>query len=171
MKSFLFGVVIGVILLPVAGFLYLKFGYAEVSTTAPPMPFERKLAHMALDARIAKEAPAQSPVPSSENHLLAGVQLYREHCAVCHGLTTQAKTAIAKGMFPSPPELLHGKGVTDDPAGETYWKIANGIRLTGMPGFRGALNDEQIWEISQLLATADRLPPSVIAALQAPASQ
>jgi len=24
-----------------------------------------------------------------------------------------------------------GKGVTDDPAGVTYWKVANGIRLTG----------------------------------------
>jgi hypothetical protein len=39
----------------------------------------------------------------------------------------------SKGMYPQPPELFKGKGVTDDPAGETYWKVANGIRLTGMP--------------------------------------
>jgi len=24
-------------------------------------------------------------------------------------------------------------GVSDDEPGETYWKVANGIRLTGMP--------------------------------------
>lgn len=168
MKAFLLGVLIGVILVPLVGFLYVKLGYAQVATSAPPLPFERKLAHMALDARITKEAPAQSPVPVSESHLMAGAQLYREHCAVCHGLTAETKTTIAKGMFPPPPQLLHGKGVTDDPAGETYWKIANGIRLTGMPAYRGPLNDEQMWEISQLLATADKLPPSVTAALDQP---
>ncbi len=171
MKAFLFGVLIGLILLPGAAFVYVKYGYAQVATAAPPLPFERKLAHMALDARIAKEAPAQSPVPASESHLLAGAQLYREHCAMCHGLTSETKTATAKGMFPAPPQLLHGKGVTDDPPGETYWKVANGIRLTGMPSYRNALNDEQMWEISQLLATADKLPSSVTTVLQqSPAS-
>src|SRR5271165_690118 len=158
MRAFLVGVVIGVILLPTFAFLYIKYGFVQVATAAPPLPFERKLASMALHARMAKEAPAQSPVPATETHLLAAAQLYREHCAVCHGLTSETKTAIAKGMFPAPPLLLHGKGVTDDPVGETYWKVANGIRLTGMPGFRGSLNDEQMWEISQLLATADKLP-------------
>lgn len=168
MKPFLFGVAVGVILLPAAAFLCIKFGYAPVATASPALPFERKLAHMALDARISKEAPAQSAIPASENHLIAGAQLYREHCAVCHGVTAETKSATAKGMFPAPPPLLHGKGVTDDPAGETYWKIANGIRLTGMPAYRGSLTDEQMWEISELLATADKLPPSVAAVLDQP---
>ncbi len=166
--KFLFGVIVGVILLPLTAFFWVKSGQMQVATAAPPLPFERRLAHMALDARISKEAPAQSSVPASESNLLAGAKLYREHCEVCHGSTSEDKTAIAKGMFPAPPLLLHGKGVTDDPAGETYWKVANGIRLTGMPGFRGSLSDEQMWEISQLLATADKLPPSVTAALQQP---
>lgn len=170
MKAFLLGVVVGVILMPVAAFLYVKFGYVQVATAAPPLPFERQLAHMALDARISKEAPSKAGVAASESHLLSGAQLYREHCAVCHGLTVETKTATASGMFPAPPQLLHGKGVTDDPAGETYWKVANGIRLTGMPAYRNSLTDEQIWEISQLLATADKLPPSVTASLEQPSA-
>jgi len=32
-------------------------------------------------------------------------------------------------------------GVSDDPPGETYWKVANGIRLTGMPAFKDTLTD------------------------------
>jgi mono/diheme cytochrome c family protein len=56
--------------------------------------------------------------------------------------------------------LLHGKGVTDDPAGETYWKVANGIRLTGMPGFSGSLTEEQMWQVAELMANADKLPQS-----------
>jgi hypothetical protein len=28
----------------------------------------------------------------------------------------------------------------DDPVGVTFWKVQNGIRLTGMPGFKAALS-------------------------------
>ncbi|HMC58879.1 MAG TPA: hypothetical protein VKJ01_06795, partial [Candidatus Solibacter sp.] len=62
-------------------------------------------------------------------------------------------------------------GVTDDPAGETYWKVANGIRLTGMPGFSGSLSTEQMWQVSLLLSNADKLPPTVRTALQEPFPQ
>jgi mono/diheme cytochrome c family protein len=75
-------------------------------------------------------------------------------------------------MFPKPPELFQGTGVTDDPAWETYWKAKNGIRLTGMPAFRDTLNDTQIWQVSVLLANADKISPAVKAALAtAPAVQ
>jgi mono/diheme cytochrome c family protein len=62
-------------------------------------------------------------------------------------------------MYPPPPQLLHGKGVTDDPVGETYWKVANGIRLTGMPAYGKSLSENEMWEIAQVLANADHLPP------------
>jgi thiosulfate dehydrogenase len=161
MKAFLAGLVMGIVLVPAAMYLYLWLGYAPVSTKAAPFPFERKMANMALEKRIEKEAPKDSPVQSTEQNLLAGAKVYIENCTVCHGTTAESESAIAKGMFPPPPPLLHGKGVTDDPAGETYWKVANGIRLTGMPGFSGSLTEEQMWQVSELLATADKLPQSV----------
>lgn len=58
--------------------------------------------------------------------------------------------------------------VTDDPVGESYWKVKHGIRLSGMPGFTGLLTDEQIWNVSLLLANADKLPPAVKLALTSP---
>jgi hypothetical protein len=64
-------------------------------------------------------------------------------------------------MFPKPPQLFRGKGVTDDPASETYWKAANGIRLSGMPSFKTKLSDTQLWQVSQLLAHANEIPESV----------
>src|SRR6476469_3087136 len=103
------------------------------------MPFEKTLARLALRARISKEAPAAAPITADEATLRNGALLYREHCAVCHGLSGQPETAISKGMSPSPPQLFHAKGVTDDPAGETYWKVKNGIRMSGMPGFASSM--------------------------------
>jgi thiosulfate dehydrogenase len=169
MKNFMLGLIVGIVLLPAFAFLYIWFGHAPVATAAPPFPLERKLAGMALHARIEKEAPKESPVAATEPNLLAGANLYRDHCAVCHGMPGETKTATAAGMYPSPPQLFRGKGVTDDSPGETFWKAANGIRLTGMPAYRGPLSDEQLWQVSQLLANADKLPPSVKAEMARPA--
>jgi thiosulfate dehydrogenase len=136
-----------------------------VATSAPLMPFERQLAHMALDARLEKEMPKQAPIAADEPNLLAGAHLYLEHCAVCHGVPGKEQTAIARGEFPHPPHLFKGKGVTDDEPGETYWKVANGIRLTGMPGFSESLSNTEMWQVSLLLAGADKIPDSVKAVL------
>ena len=70
--------------------------------------------------------------------------------------------------FPKPPELFKGDGVTNDPVGVTYWKVANGIRLTGMPGFNGSLSTDQMWQVSLLLANANKLPATVVSALKEP---
>jgi mono/diheme cytochrome c family protein len=59
--------------------------------------------------------------------------------------------------------------VTDDPPGENYWKAANGIRLTGMPGYKGSLTDTQLWQVSVMLANADKLSPAAKAAVAEPA--
>jgi thiosulfate dehydrogenase len=64
-------------------------------------------------------------------------------------------------MFPKPPQLFRGKGVTDDPASESYWKTSNGIRLSGMPAFKTKLTDTQLWQVSQLVAHANEIPESV----------
>ena len=148
--------------------MYFRFGYAPVATASSPMPFEKQLAHMALNARIHKEAPTSAPLQADEQIYLAGVRVYRENCAVCHALPGQSASATGKGMFPKPPELFKGKGVTDDPAGVTYWKVANGIRLTGMPAYTGSLTTQELWQVSLLLANADKVSPSVQAALSKP---
>jgi mono/diheme cytochrome c family protein len=168
MVRFLLGFITAFVVLVIGVGAYLKMGLAPVATAAPPLPFERMVTKMALHARIDKEAPVSVPIKATPEAYMAGARTYRTHCAVCHGLPGEEPTAIAKGEFPKPPQLLKGKGVTDDPAGETYWKVANGIRLTGMPGFNGSLNTDQMWQVSLLLANADKLPSDVADALMAP---
>jgi len=160
-KAFIVGVIIGLVLIPLGVYVYFAGGFAPVSTSSEPMPFEKMLARKGLNARIDKESPKDVPIPLDEANYSAGAQVYKDNCAVCHGLPGQPATAIANGMYPKPPQLFHGRGVTDDPAGETYWKVANGIRMTGMPGYRKALSDTQMWQAAILLANADKLPASV----------
>src|SRR5215469_5920337 len=124
------------------------------------MPFEKMFTRMALHARQEKEVPKTVPISTAEPNLLAGAQVYKEHCAVCHGVQAQPQSAIASRMFPKPPKLMEGTGVTDDPPGETYWKVSGGIRMTGMPGFAKTLSTTQMWQVSLLCANADKLPDS-----------
>lgn len=168
MRTFLIGLLVGVILVPAIVFAYFLSGSAPVATSASPLPFERMLAGGALHARIAKEMPKTVPIAADETNFMAGAEVYRTHCAVCHGLPGGEQSAIAKGMFPKPPHLFRGMGVTDDAPGETYWKVANGIRLSGMPGLSESLSVTQMWQVSLLLANADRLPDSVKHTLEPP---
>lgn len=159
---------VGLIILPVFGWCYFRFGYAPVATASSPMPFEKRLAHMALNQRIREEAPKTAPIQPSDANYESGAHIYRENCAMCHGLPGQKPTPTSKGMYPKPPELFQGHGVTDDPAGETYWKVANGIRLTGMPAYTNSLSETEMWQVSLLLANADKLPQQVRNVLQQP---
>ena len=161
MGKFLVGLILGIFMLPVIVYFYFSTGTAPVAAAADPMPFERTFARMALHARLDKEMPQTVPIQADEGAFTAGAQIYKDNCAVCHGLPAGTPTAIAQGMFPKPPRLLQGKGVTDDPPGETYWKVARGIRMTGMPGFDKTLSTTQMWQVSLLLANADKLPASV----------
>jgi thiosulfate dehydrogenase len=169
MWKFLIGLALGITVLPLCALGVIWFGYAPVATAAPPLPLERWLAGTALKARIAREAPTTSPVAPTEETLLAGARAYANVCAVCHGLPGEPKPATASGMFPPPPQLFQGRGATTTPVGVTYWKIANGIRLTGMPAFGQAVNATVIWQIAELLAHADQLPAPVREELTTPA--
>ena len=168
MKEFAAGVLTTVIVLVTVFYLYFASGMAPVAASERPMPFEKKLAHIALHARLNREMPTQVPLLPDEQNLTAGAHIYMEHCAVCHGVPDHEQSAIAKGEFPPPPHLFRGKGVTNDTPGETYWKVLNGIRLTGMPGFDKQLSTTQMWQVSLLLAHAHKLPASATAVLVIP---
>ncbi len=165
---FLAGFVIGIVVVLAGAYLFLTQGGMPVATRGQPLPLERFLASRALHVAMAKDAGRPSPLPANEANLLAGAKVYRSDCAACHGLGDGAKRpAIAAGMYPHPPLLLQpDQGVTDDPVGETFWKVQNGIRLSGMPSFEGVLSTDEMWQVSMLLQQADHLPAAVQQALR-----
>ena len=172
MKGFIVGLIAGVILVPACLYVYFATGQAPVATSAPPMPFEKTLARMAVHARMKKEIKENPSFNADEGALFSGAMIYKDNCAACHGLPSQKKTNIAEVMYPPPPQLFMGKGVTDDTPGETYWKVDNGIRLTGMPAFNKILSQIQMWQVSVLLANADKpLPPAAIGILEQSSQQ
>jgi mono/diheme cytochrome c family protein len=169
MKSFLIGLIVGLLVIPVAGYFYIRSGRMPVATSAPPMPLETYIAHTALHAKLAEQAPKTVPIQATEDNLMAGAEVYRNNCSGCHGLPGHPAVAIADSLYPRPPQLFAPHGmVTDDPPGVSYWKVRYGIRLTGMPAFSKSLTDMQMWQVSLLLAKADQLPAAVLQKLGEP---
>jgi thiosulfate dehydrogenase len=165
--KFTFGLVVGLLIIPALLFLYVATGHAPVATADPPMPVETFFAKLGRKSRIRAEQPKRDLATFNSADLQSGAVIYRKDCAFCHGLPNQPKPDAAKGMFPHAPQLFdHDDMVTDDPVGEDFWKVKNGIRLSGMPAFKDTLSETQIWQVSALLAKADQLPAEVRAKLE-----
>lgn len=172
MGRILLGVVMGIVLAPAAALVYLNYGRPPVAVADAPLPLEKFVTHVPLHARIEYEQVTNPPVKADEDSFLAGAHIYAQECAVCHGYHGQASRFGMK-MYPTATQLWekHGQGdgvgVSNDPLGETYWKVENGIRLTGMPAFKGTLTPAQMWQVSTLLANANKpLPPAVLQILR-----
>ena len=160
-KGLILGILIGVLLIVGIVSYYISSGHLPVATSAPPLPLEKKLTSIGLHAYLDKLPRPQPQVPADEANLVAGAKVYKEQCATCHGLPGEPKSAVSQGMYPAPPQLFHGVGVTDDEPWESYWKVENGIRMSGMPGFKGLLTETQIWQVSLLVKNADKISEAV----------
>src|ERR1700724_2390648 len=162
MIKFLLGLVVGIGLLLLAGYLFVTRGGIFMGTKGGPLPMEQFLTNKALDASIGRSSYDESLLPADETNLLAGAHVYQQNCAACHGRLDQPASAISKRFYPNVPQLLPpGKGVTEDPVGATHWVVKNGVRFSAMPSFEGKLSDTEIWQVSLFLQNAGKLPSSV----------
>ncbi len=162
LKSFIAGVAATVAVALAGGYLILQSGYIPANADATPGPIEIWAAGKSLDATLDRLAPkGENPVALTDANLIAGVDLFAKHCAICHGTAKgdASISPIAKGLYPKPPQLATD-GVEDDSDGKSFWKIEHGIRWTAMPSWKGTLNEQQIWTLALFLKHMDKLPPA-----------
>jgi thiosulfate dehydrogenase len=171
MLRFLLGLILGIVIVPLAVLAWFDFGHPPVAVSDSPLPFEKAITHVPLNARIKGEMVKNPPIQADESNLVAGAQIYRDQCSACHGFYGK-HSDFGAHMFPSAPQLWNkhkngAVGVSVDPPGETFWKVDNGIRLTGMPSYKNILSNTEMWQVTLLLANADKpLPPAAIDAVK-----
>jgi len=159
MRPFLLGVFVALAGVAIVAFGIIQTGAVPARQDIRPGKLEIWMAHTSLNATIEREAP-KPPYPygpPSEQDYVAAAVLYVQNCSVCHGTAHGTPTAIARGFSVRAPQF--GKhGVEDDPEGETYWKIAHGIRMTAMPSFGATLDQRAIWQLTYFMKHMDALP-------------
>jgi cytochrome c553 len=92
-----------------------------------------------------------NPLPGTEENIAEGREHFGHHCGICHGLDGQSTgVPFADRMSPPVPNLT-SKGVQDYADGQLKWIMDNGINPSGMPSWKGILNDDEMWKIVEYL--------------------
>jgi thiosulfate dehydrogenase len=165
-RWFIAGAVAAIVIGLIAAYGLLLSGLIPANADAKPGGLELWAAGTSLNATLRNAAPnGPNPVTLTDSHLIEGVVLYAQHCALCHGTAAgeASASAVAKGLYPAPPQLAT-EGVEDDPEGNSFWRIKHGIRFTAMPSWAGTLSDQQIWTLALFLKHMNDLPPAADAA-------
>ncbi len=97
-----------------------------------------------------------NPTPDTPSTVKEGAEHFQHHCQICHGLDGQ-NTGVPIAQRTSPPVAdLASSRVQKYTDGQLKWIIENGIRFSGMPGWKGILTDEEGWNIVRYIR---HLPP------------
>jgi len=160
MFRFLSCLIAAIVIVVLAGFLWLRLGFMDARADVPENALERAVAMPALDASVRRRAPQlQNPIAPTDDHLVAGMKVYQNHCAGCHGDIHQPHAAIGDALYPRAPQFL--EDAPDMPEYQNFYIIQHGIRLSGMPASRNSLKEEEIWQVTTFLSHMDKLPPQV----------
>jgi thiosulfate dehydrogenase len=161
MKSFLAGVVFALIVFMAGCYWYVKKGYVDFGADRQASFLERNLGMAAVDASTDRRAPdVKNPVSPTEENLVAGAQLYLNHCAGCHGVPSNRESQFSKSFFPVAPGFF--KDTPDMPENQNFYIIEHGIRWTGMPAWNQTLSDGQVWQLVTFLSSMEKLPPAAL---------
>lgn len=89
----------------------------------------------------------KNPLPDTPETLADGKEAFGHYCAACHGIDGQ-NTGVPFGDRMSPPvPSLASPQVQQYTDGQLKRILDYGIRLSGMPGSKGILSDDELWSI------------------------
>lgn len=156
MKKFLAGIFVALGSL-VIGALVVNFtGMAPVAATGKDPAVVEWFLHSSYERAVEKNAAVVS-VPAnlaSSDNILKGAKNFAAMCAGCHTAPGSNATATSKGLNPPPPSA--SELAVERSAAERFWVIKNGVKMTGMPAFGPAHdNESDLWA---LVAFTEKLP-------------
>ena len=139
-----------VVVVPLGAFAFVKSGIYNVGASSPHTKFTTWLTHETMIHSVRRNAADVAPPSSAgRDQIVAGFCAYETHCVACHGASGVARQRWAAGMEPAPPYLLDARRRWRPR--ELFWIAKNGIKMTGMPSWRNAMSDREIWNVVAFL--------------------
>src|SRR5262245_20849942 len=136
-----------VLILVVGVVVYARMARGGLSTDDEPGALEASIAKRLVRLSIPTDAKRQTnPYASNAAAWQDGEHHFADHCAICHGDKGHGDTQIGRNMYPKVPDLA-------DPAvqrmsdGDLFYVIQNGVRWTGMPGWKSEHDEQETWQL------------------------
>lgn len=96
----------------------------------------------------------RSPSGFTAASIVAGREIYRQHCAECHGTDGRGNTPRG-AVLPKWPPTLAGTLLWQRTEGELFWRVQHGMHerdgSVTMPAFAGRLSDADTWAVLDYL--------------------
>ena len=81
-----------------------------------------------------------NPVPRTDEAVDAGLRHFADHCAVCHANDGSGQVEMGENLYPRAPDL-RAPDTQQLSDGALFYIIEEGVRLTGMPGWKTGTPD------------------------------
>jgi thiosulfate dehydrogenase len=163
MIRFLIGFLTAAVLILLAAFCYVRFGFVDPRADAEIGALEAGVAMPALDASVDRRAPkTQNPIQPTDDNLMAGMKIYQSACAGCHGDIVHSHSGFGDSFYPRAPQFV--EDAPDMPENQNFYIVEHGVRLSGMPSWKTSFKEQQMWQVTTFLSHIDKLPPQVLAA-------
>ena len=123
----------------------LGLGISSLALALPP-----------LAIKAYPETYLKPTVPIDAISIVAGSQLFAQHCTACHGPQGKGTKPVPDPDVRDPTDLLtqqHAAGYT---VGNVFHQLSHGIPGTEMPGFADKLTEEDRWDLINFLHAMSR---------------
>lgn len=87
------------------------------------------------------------PVPATAENVAEGRKIFQNYCTSCHGETGQNEGVLFAERVSPPIPRLDSTQVQEYTDGQLKWVIANGVSPSGMPAWKGVLDEAEMWKI------------------------
>ena len=143
-----------VVMLVIATAAFLYSGFYNIAADDPHTRPVYALLESLRDRSIAVRARGIQPPAdlTSPQRVAGGAGLYNEMCSGCHLGPGVEASEMSKGLYPQAPLLSEIQDLT---AGQQFWVIKHGVKLSAMPAWGKTHPDPLIWD---MVAFVRKLP-------------
>lgn len=164
MKTVLRTLLVVLVVEVAGGLAFIYSGFYDVAAVHPDNRVIAWVIHKTSDRSVNARLGGIVVPPGLDkpDRITAGGQLFAQDCVVCHGGPGLQPSGIAVGLNPTPANLFRAARRVD-PA-EAYWFIANGVKMTAMPGFSKSRQVNDLWSLVAFVAKAPGMSAPVFSA-------
>lgn len=141
-----------------AGAAAIFGGVYDISATEPHTRPVFELLELGKEYSVRRRS-ARIVVPPLDDarQRAQGLRLFADNCSQCHGAPGRSPEIYAQVMQPLPGPLTRAADRWEPQ--ELFWIARHGLKMTGMPGWYGRLDDDELWAIVAFLQQLSRLSP------------
>jgi mono/diheme cytochrome c family protein len=169
--SLVLSFLVGLLLIPLVIAVLGLLGKLPSDSLSAPPGWEVSLGGRLLDASLEGRIEGlRNPVAANdEAALAAGMALYGDNCAGCHGGAAGRSPWGSQNFYPRVPQFWQER-IEVSPE-EAYAAVHDGIRYSGMGAWRGMMSDQEMWQVANFVSRIHNLPAGVARQARAEAEE